>query len=124
MVNPKATGISPPTKQRTRQTKLEEIAREIREYPLISVANANGRGAFGEIQRLKSGEWEARVFGQEYQTDRATFSDYEQAGAWMLLRRDGFTNADAAKAMKHFMDEAPAAGAGVDIKKLIEGGRD
>ncbi len=32
-------------------------------------------------------------------------------------------NTDAVEAMRHFMDEAPTAGAGVDIKKLIEDGR-
>lgn len=31
--------------------------------------------------------------------------------------------AGAVQSMQHFMDEAPATGAGVDIKKLIEDGR-
>lgn len=72
----------------TRQQKLEEAAREIRDYPLSWVMSSDGQRGFGEIQRLKTGEWEARVFGKDYLTDRATFPDEAMATAWLVERRD------------------------------------
>jgi len=73
----------PKKKKHTKFQSLEAAAKEIRDYPLIPIEaeqyGFEGTGFIGEIMRLKTGEWEARRYGSNYQTDRAKYPDAEQA---------------------------------------------
>ena len=74
--------------RRTRKQRLEEAAREIREYPLSWVPGEDGKSTYGEIQRIKSGEWEARVYGKDYPNDCARFPSEYEAAEYLFARRD------------------------------------
>lgn len=66
-------------KKSTRLQKQESAAQDIRDFPLIFIKGGENDGYIGEIEKLKSGEWESRRFGKNYPNDSAKYPDEQKA---------------------------------------------